>query len=582
MSKKGKAAAIAVSVVAGVLIIAIIAASIAAVVGTFSRRRGYMSYNDIRYERPDFDAIDEAFEDAIYLAEHGSAYSAVSAMNEATTLLNELVTAVGYANIEYQKDYTDVFWRNEYAALYNQYNSSYVDYCTMMYTALTGPNGDTLFSGDWTEADKQQIIDEYESIGAGYEEGQAEILEITTEYTELSASGGSSVYATESDAREYSDKTGELLIRLARAYNELYPDGDYAERAYASYGRAYTPEDVEEMRACVKGYLGKYVSLLYDTLGNDGFDVYFGSVPVSSSADRVVADFFADVCSREAVSGVDTGMTGYLTDAFEYMTDCDLYYRSTNPNGNTGAFTSYLQGYEIPYLFQYVTGSADDTSTFVHEFGHFSSFYLNGAYGGLDLDVAEVQSQALEMMFVGRYDELYGGLSSSDTSGDGIVEAMTVGDMFNSLVFSIVMGCVLDELQYDVYTNTQAYTDGSDVTEKYSELLAEYGMDAELTEEFSSKLGYKYDYFRYWWAAVPHTFESPFYYISYAMSAVPAFAVYVDSLSDFTAAANEYNYIQKYGDGTYTFEKLLENAGVGSPFEEDTYEEIAGYLDTLV
>ena len=52
--------------------------------------------------------------------------------------------------------------------------------------------------------------------------------------------------------------------------------------------------------------------------------------------------------------------------------------------------------------------------------------------------------------------------------------------------------------------------------------------------------------------------------------------------SDFTAAANEYNYIQKYGDGTYTFEKLLENAGVGSPFEEDTYEEIAEYLDTLV
>ena len=81
---------------------------------------------------------------------------------------------------------------------------------------------------------------------------------------------------------------------------------------------------------------------------------------------------------------------------------------------------------------------------------------------------------------------------------------------------------------------------------------------------------------------MPHPLEPPFYYISYAMSAVPAFAVYVDSLSDFTAAANEYNYIQKYGDGTYTFEKLLENAGVGSPFEEDTYEEIAGYLDTLV
>ena len=65
------------------------------------------------------------------------------------------------------------------------------------------------------------------------------------------------------------------------------------------------------------------------------------------------------------------------------------------------------------------------------------------------------------------------------------------------------------------------------------------------------------------------------------MSAVPALTIYVDSVSDFTSAAREYNYIQYYGDGSYSFEDLLSLAGVSSPFAESTYEALSSYFTVI-
>ena len=584
MANKTKTLSVIFSVVAGVLIAAIVVGMIVVIVGMSSR--GGTRYGDIKYSRPDFDELDEAFDDAISAAEHGSRLSAVDSMNNATELFSELVFCVSYASIEYQKDYTDSYWRNEYTELYSQYNKSYLDYYTMLNTALDRSDSGSIFSG-WSSEEMRSIRDEYAALtGTGdYVENQNEILEITTEYNDL-GTGNTNVFASEDTAREFATEAGDLLIRLVRTYNEMYPEG-YVDQAYASYGREYTAVDAAEMRGYVKDYLGEYIGKLYDDLGDTGIYLYNRTrLDDDLTQSNAVAGLLADVGSREATRSVDPDMEGYLAEANDYMRRYDLYYRSTNPNGNTGAYTTYLAKYEMPYLFQYVSGSLTDTSTFVHEFGHFASFYLNGAAGGADLDVAEIQSQALEMMFIGRYDELYAGYTVSNGSetvtGSEIAEIAEKGDIMNQLIFSIVMGCVFDELQYDMYTNTDSYSSGADVTEKFTEILADYGIDEELALRMSNDLGYDYNYFEYWWAAVSHTFEQPFYYISYAMSAIPAFTIYVDSTSDFISAATEYNYIQRYGDGSYGFEELLDNAGVSSPFDARTYSELASYLDTLV
>src|SRR5699024_3262927 len=146
-ASRSKVLSIVFSVVSGVLILAIIAGALAIFGSIFRRSRGDINYNDIEYSRPDFEEIDKAFDDATYEALNGSSMSAVREMNNATNLLNDLIFALTYVNIEYQKDYTDTYWYEEYNALYSQYNKSYLDYYTMLISALDGPNGDTLFDG---------------------------------------------------------------------------------------------------------------------------------------------------------------------------------------------------------------------------------------------------------------------------------------------------------------------------------------------------------------------------------------------------------------------------------------------------
>lgn len=592
-ASRSKVLSIVFSVVSGVLILAIIAGALAIFGSIFRRSRGDINYNDIEYSRPDFEEIDKAFDDATYEALNGSSMSAVREMNNATNLLNDLIFALTYVNIEYQKDYTDTYWYEEYNALYSQYNKSYLDYYTMLISALDGPNGDTLFDG-WSDDEKQDIRDEYETLtGSGsYVEGQEKINDIKMTYNGLTTSGGmgTAVYRDETSAKKYSDKAGELLIELSSVYNEIY-SYDYIDYAYSSYGRDYTADEAADMRGYVKEYIGQYVVKLFDDLGADGYLLYItASTQEDLTVSPVVTDFLSSVSSSEAVMNADHSMRDYLTDAYSYMRKYDLYYRSENPNGSTGAFTTYLQKYDMPYLFQYVTGAMTDVTTFVHEFGHFSAYWLSGADTSVSLDVNEVQSQALEMMFMNRYQDLFGNYAIYDkstdqyVSGSALSDIMVKGDLFTKLLYSVVMGCVMDELQYDVYTYGEQYESGADVTERFSELLNEYGLSDKFISEYSEVLGYDYDYMRYWWATVSHTFESPFYYISYAVSALPAITIYVESTTDFVGAAQKYNYIQWYSKTSYgySFIDLLDHASVGSPFEWDTYNELSVYFDSLL
>ena len=134
--KKIKILSVVMSVVAVVIVVALVIGAVFVGRSIFTRKRGSISYNDIVYERPDFNSIDEAFEKAIDEAKYGSSSSAISAMNDATSKLNELAAYLGYANIEYQKDYTNKEWENEYTVLSAQYSKSYLDYYTMLYSAL--------------------------------------------------------------------------------------------------------------------------------------------------------------------------------------------------------------------------------------------------------------------------------------------------------------------------------------------------------------------------------------------------------------------------------------------------------------
>lgn len=580
MAVSDKAKKTIIIVIGAVLIAAIIATVIIVSANMISPyKRNNISFNSIKYSSPDLDALDNAF-DTAFSNVNGSYNRAVSSVNNAVSGLNELVSALTYVQIKYSEDYTDEYWSNEYTTLYKSYNQYYNEYYELLYEILMSKNKDML-SGAFTQAEIDQIIKMHDSVDENYTQAQNNIADLTNEYNKISAGIGGR--PNDAQMKEYSDKAGDLLIDLAKNYNVIAKSegyDNYAEYAYESYGRTYSPEEAESLHGYVKTHLKDVTGELYHTLKNTETKFMTASEDKNEILDRasgVIKNFLDEADNKEYVQGVDVSMEGYLTEAYNYMNRYDQHLRSTNPNGNTGAYSTYLSDNDIPVIFQYMNGDIGDVSTFVHEFGHFTSFYMNGQYGGFDLDYAEVQSQGLEMLFMNSYDELYKAYYPS-ASGEEIneyAECLTINNLTQTLIFSVQMGCIMDELQYDVYTNIDSYTSGAQVTAKFDSLLDEY-----FTEEIVEGLSSSYD-FKYWWAEVSHTFSQPFYYISYAVSAIPSLTIYIDSLTDYASALEEYHYIQCYGNGTYDFGKLLNNAGVDDPFKESTIINIANSLANI-
>lgn len=520
-------------------------------------RRDTFDYNDIKYERIDYEALETAFEQANSLV-NGNYISLVNASNTAVGYLNTLIGDYQYVYVEYAKD-TEA-WRDEFTWISNAYSQATSLYYELLYNVLQSSNADRFFSG-WSEEEKQLIVQRHEAMDDEYLALQTEITQLETEYNAIDTD----------DQKEYADEAAEILIDLVAAYNKLAAaEGydNYMEYAYENdYGRSYSPEDAE--RLC--GYVKQYLAPL-------SYDVY-AAISRASGAGRAAAanglasplsanytDYVA--LSENVLRSYFEEIGDYMTEAYDYLNECNLYYQATaanNPNGLTGAFTTFLYNNDAPYIYQYCSGSWSDISTFVHEFGHFTSYYVNGSSGGSDLDVAEIQSQANEMLFLPYYEQLF-------TNSDALV----MNELFSSLFWSVTMGCIFDEFQREIYTSPESYATADDINALFDRLLEEYNADW-----YGALLGSDFD-FTYWWAEVSHTFQSPFYYISYAVSALPALTIYEDSKTDRAAAIAEYNYIQQYGNGVYTFGELLNNAGVASPFTESTLRSLADFIESEI
>ena len=169
-------------------------------------------------------------------------------------------------------------------------------------------------------------------------------------------------------------------------------------------------------------------------------------------------------------------------------------------------------------------------------------------------DIAEIHSQGNEFLFMDAYNKI---------GGAALKTGMLKASLKSNIVYALNMGCLMDELQQYVYANADTLTP-QDVCDKQEQLLVEYSLTAKVAEDPS---------FKYFWAAIPHTFEDPFYYISYAASLIPALELFELSESGKRAEAiKAYNYIVSSDEQDY--DALFRGAGLGGPFSAEAYPSI--------
>lgn len=314
---------------------------------------------------------------------------------------------------------------------------------------------------------------------------------------------------------------------------------DYATYCYDTYGRDYSPKDARALHAAVKQYIAP---------------VFIKASEKNDTSDLSAADFPEDAFFS-ALSSSANAFSPLLGEPVTYMLQNRLYDVTDSSTKMDTNFTTYVADYRAPFIFAHWTGSADDVATILHELGHFTNYYHNAVVGytaGDSLDLAEVDAQALVLLLFGDFEAFYGDLADQARTA-ALIDAM----------YATLSGCMEDEFQQDVYENPNMTL--AQMNDRYASLAQEYGLQQV------------YGYQGTEWVLISHTFQTPMYYISYAVSMVPALELFDLAQSDMESAKNAYfNIITR--KSYETLGDVLQRNGLASVFEKSTIAEIADIL----
>lgn len=338
------------------------------------------------------------------------------------------------------------------------------------------------------------------------------------------------------------------LVELRNAAARVYGYDSYADFAYENlYFRDYTPSDAAGLYAGIKEYFVPLISRYEEA--------------VWGAADRLLA---AEIHTSpkaiiEAIAGVLPSISPELAQAWEYMREYHLYDLGAKAEKAQLGYTTTLYYYNQPFIFNAASGEYYDYMDTIHEFGHFANAYANSAdllYGMPDMDLCELQSQGMEMLFIPFYGQLFG-----DLADDARAYTMM------SMLYSVVDGALYDEFQQRVYAEENLSPER--VSEIFVQLRGEYGYEWYAGCETE-------------WMEVVHNFEQPFYYISYCVSALAALEIFEMLQTDWSAALDTYMRVCAMDTQYYYFSEAVEEAGLADIFSGESYERMARALENAL
>ena len=393
--------------------------------------------------------------------------------------------------------------------------------CTALSDALDGPAGSALRS--YIGEDKATAL-------VGYDEQTDRQREITERVSELTLQYNALIMEHLSYDEE-TEKIGALYRELVDLHNEeaqIVGYKDYADYAYeASYGRDFTPDDAAALCEAVKPYARQYFGSLYYN-------------------EAMYADFSADtdLTERELVGLVTQYMPRVSDDAAKaaaYMEKHGLYFMDSAERVSDLGFTTTFDQYNAPFIYLALYGDQNDIQSMFHEFGHYYDAYVNPVPDLLlsvgSLDIFEIHSTGMEALSTGWYEDIYG--EDADLARIRFLD---------SALYTVFSGCLFDEFQRVVYADPSLTPE--QISQTFVTIACSYGLRS-FGKEFS-----------HYWMQVNHNFESPFYYISYAVSMLASLQIYEMAENDWAAAADFYNDLVSLGAYDYTYCELLEKVGL--------------------
>lgn len=355
--------------------------------------------------------------------------------------------------------------------------------------------------------------------------------------------------------KKENEQLAPILIDLIGLYNqtaELSGYDSYAELAYEGYSRDYTPEDARALHGAVK----ESIVPVYQEIGELVQNYENPDVLGEIDAEKLMATV------GQYIGTIDAD----LDLSFRHMSQVGLYSIDYY-TGRGDGFTINLPQYNDAAIFMDLVGDDSDLETLVHEFGHYNAGMHQKQQAldtGFCMDTSEIHSQGLEVLFLSCADAVY---------GDENAAVKKLNILYN-LLDSIIQGCLQDEFQQLSYAAAKDHKlTVKELNELACRLYNEYGLE---TQPGAKEI--------YSWVEIPHTYESPFYYISYATSAVNALDILSISQEDYREAADTYMRLTAL-PMDIPYQQALEQVGLHNTFDADTLQFIgqgvAEYVNDL-
>ena len=471
---------------------------------------GHTAFSDMVLSYPDPDAVIRSIDQAMEVtAVSSDPKECIAAYEEQVQAYNQLVSAASLAYVRYCQDMTESHRAKEYgrlnAALFTIQNRlAKLEKELMDRWGYHRERGEA-YADDLGRRSRQSaelgiLREKEDELCRRYEQLSTEYRSTyqgrTWSMAELMADEDLSLQAFLEALEQYeigkNQAAGEMFMELMSLRKQMaklggYPS--YAENQYAMYGRTYSPEQALAAAKIVKQVFVPLYIRLRQRCDNDLRYLSGAAFP---------EDQFITTMEQ----AVDRVMPG-AGEAWRYMLCYGLYDSQPSERKLKGSFTTYLAAYRCPFLFTQWKDDASSAFTVIHEFGHFLSYYRNPEgtyYASEDLDLAETDAQGFEWLMLEEYDAVFGRYA----------DAARLCFLTNAL-YAILSGFMEDEFQQRAYSLKDPTVE--ELNRLYAEMAASYGFDQLFGYEGRE------------WTEIGHTFQFPFYYVSYGSSMLGAMAL---------------------------------------------------------
>ena len=362
------------------------------------------------------------------------------------------------------------------------------------------------------------------------------------------------------------DEIYHELVQVRTAMAKKLGYDSYTPLGYLNMRRnCYTEADVDNFRLAVQKYLVPVAKKLYirqaKMQGRDfplnfaDKDLAFRSGnprPVGNPAEILAT---GDKFYRE--------LSPETHEFWQFMREHEMLDVESKPGKAGGGYCTRIASLRSPFIFANFSGTAHDVEVVTHEAGHAFAGYVNrnrvpASTINPSLEGCEVHSMSMEF-FAWPWAE--------DFFGDD-ARKFRYNHLKGALAF-IPYGTMVDHFQHVMYEYPEF--DAQERHQVWMELLELYMPWVKPGEVpfYGEGKG---------WQRQSHIYSRPFYYIDYCLAQTVALDFWARIQEDPKAAFETYMKYTSLG-GTMVFTDLLQTAGLGNPFNEETLKKVCAAAD---